>query len=375
MEPASSDSAARVRVELGKRSYEIIIGRRLFDTAGSFLREVVEGDQVLVVCDEAVESPWSKLLTKTLATSGFDVGIISMPSGEKTKSVECIGQLWEMLADGAFARDSAMVALGGGVAGDLTGFAAATYLRGIAFVQVPTTLLAMVDSSVGGKTGVNLEQGKNLVGSFWQPAMVLADLDCLKTLPVEERISGMAEVIKYGVIRDAEFFDFLEENLDTIFQPGYDEQLVHAVKRSVEIKADVVAEDERESGLRAILNFGHTVGHAIEAETKYGKLRHGEAISIGMVVASMISLNRDTYEEWTQTEHDRLVKLLERTGLPTRVPEGLSAETLIERTQMDKKVRKGRIRYVLPVRMGEVELVRDVEAEEVAIVLKELGAS
>ena len=374
MEPATSDSAARVRVDLGKRSYEIIIGRRLFDTAGDFLREVVGGNQVLVVCDEAVESPWGKLLAKTLAASGFDVGVVTLPSGEKTKGVEHAAQLWEMLADGAFARDSAMVALGGGVAGDLTGFAAATYLRGIPFIQVPTTLLAMVDSSVGGKTGVNLPQGKNLVGSFWQPAMVLADLDCLKTLPEAERISGMAEVIKYGVIYDEAFFSFLEENLDTIFRPGFDGQLVQVVKRSVEIKAEVVTADERETGLRAILNFGHTLGHAIEAVTHYGQLRHGEAIAIGMVAASLISLRRDAMTLWTEAEHTRLVKLLERTGLPTRVPEGLSAEQLIERTQMDKKVQKGRIRYVLPVRMGGVEIVRDVEPEEVAAALAELGA-
>ncbi|MBI5154337.1 3-dehydroquinate synthase, partial [Candidatus Poribacteria bacterium] len=358
--------------ELGDRSYPILIGRRLIDTIGTHLREVCDGDQIMLVWDRAVESPWGKLLFKTIAGAGFDVGTFEVPEGESSKSAEMLARLWDTLADGAFGRDSMIVALGGGVVGDLAGFAAASYLRGIAFAQIPTTLLAMVDSSVGGKTGINLPQGKNLIGAFWQPRLVVADLDCLGTLADAERNSGMAEVIKYGVIHDAAFFAFLEEHAAALFLPDGTEHLVHAVKRSVEIKAEVVTADERESGLRAILNFGHTLGHALEAEGHYHGLRHGEAISVGMAAASLLAVRRGGM--WTAAEDARLTALLQKVQLPVRFPAGTEAHALIERTYLDKKARQGRPRYVLPVRMGEVELVRDVTDAEVMAVVKELGA-
>lgn len=362
-----------VRVELGSRSYEVVIGNRLLDSLGDSLRSTIRGRQVLIVNDAAITSPWGRMVFRAVSEAGFDVGVIEVPAGERSKDSANLVRLWDVMAEGDFARDSAIVALGGGVVGDLAGFAAATFLRGIDFIQIPTTLLAMVDSSVGGKTGINLAQGKNLVGSFWQPSLVVADLDCLGTLPVAECRSGLAEVIKYGVIRDAEFFAFLEDGIEQVFEPGKRDTLRHVVRRSVEIKAEVVAADEREGGLRRILNFGHTLGHAIEAEGAYSSLRHGECVAIGMVAASMLTLRRKV-AGWTEKEHERLVRLIERAQLPVRLPGGMNADAVLDRTRVDKKVEKGRVRYVLPTRIGHVETVRDVNNDDVLAVLRELGA-
>jgi 3-dehydroquinate synthase len=370
----TSEGVDCVRVELGERSYSIHIGNRLLDTAAISVAEVLQARRVMLVYDAAIASPWMKRVKRLLESGGFQVFVHEVPMGEQSKSAEAVARLWNALAEADFTRDSAIVALGGGVVGDLAGFAAATFLRGIAFVQIPTTLLAMVDSSVGGKTGVNLPAGKNLVGAFWQPRLVLADLDCLLTLPEGERHSGMAEVIKYGVIRDAQLFAFLEEHIDNLFEPGEAVHLRAVVRRSVEIKADVVTADEREDGLRRILNFGHTLGHAIEAEGGYGALRHGEAVGIGMVAASLLTLRRGQSPEWTDAEHARLVRLVERAHLPVRVPDGMTAAALLDRTRVDKKARNGQVRYILPVRLGEVEVVRDVTDELVLGVLRELGA-
>lgn len=363
----------RVRVDLGERSYDILIGNRLLDSVGTLLTEVVPGAKLLLLSDRAVETPWAKIIKKSLAETDFDVKLEPVPNGESSKSVEMIAHLWDRLAEENFSRDSAVVALGGGVIGDLGGFLAASFLRGIPYIQVPTTLLAMVDSSVGGKTGINLSRGKNLVGSFWQPRMVIADLDCLGTLPEEERTSGLAEVIKYGVIRDAEFFAFLEENIANLFHGAEADKLRHVIQRSIEIKAEVVTSDEREGGLRRILNFGHTLGHAIEAEADYGGLRHGECVAIGMIAASMITLRRKT-QGWSEKEHGRLHNLIERAGLPSRIPDGMDAEALVDRTRVDKKVRKGQVRYILPTRIGNVEAVRDVTEQDALAVLRDLGA-
>ncbi|MDK2972001.1 MAG: 3-dehydroquinate synthase [Candidatus Sumerlaeota bacterium] len=371
----TSEGVDHVQVELAERSYDILIGCRLFDSIAGLVREAVDGRKVMLAYDSAVASPWAKLLLKNLSEAGFEVLAHEVPSGEKSKNTETMVDFWNAMAEAEFTRDSGIVALGGGVVGDLAGFAAASFLRGIAFVQIPTTLLAMVDSSVGGKTGINLEAGKNLVGAFWQPRLVVADIDCLKTLPEPERNSGMAEVIKYGVIRDAGFFEFLEESMESVFDPAESANLRRMIKRSVEIKAEVVGADEREGGLRRILNFGHTIGHAIEAEGEYGTLRHGEAISIGMVAASRLALLRGESDGWTDKEHERLVRLFEKANLPTRLQEGYTVEGLIDRTRVDKKAKNGKVRYILPVRMGEVETVRDVTDEMVARVLTELGAS
>lgn len=355
---------------MGDRSYDILIGRRLIDTLGETLRAAVAGNQTLIVCDEAVASPAGKLIFRKLADAGFDCAIHQVPSGEASKNADEVARIWGVLADGNFDRGSSVVALGGGMVGDLAGFAAASYLRGVSFVQVPTTLLAMVDSSVGGKTGINLPQGKNLVGAFHQPRLVVADLDLLQTLPAEERASGLAEVIKYGVIYDAEFFAFLEGHIEVLFDPADVSHLVHTIQRSVEIKADVVSQDERESGLRAILNFGHTLGHAVEAEADYGGLRHGECVAIGMVAASLLTVRRGI-EGWTEREHERLVALIEKANLPTRIPATLGEEQLLRRTRIDKKTRNGKVNYVLPTRLGHVDIVRDVTDDEVRAVIRD----
>ncbi len=363
-----------VRVDLAERGYDILIGRNLLRGAGEAARSVLRGNKAMVVCDATVREPWSTTVTDSLVRAGFDVSETVVPTGEPSKCARELVNLWDAMAERDFARDSAVIAVGGGVIGDLSGFAAASFLRGIDFIQVPTSLLAMVDSSVGGKTGINLNAGKNLVGAFWQPRLVLADLDCLSTLPTDERSSGLAEVIKYGVIRDSVFFDFLEDHVDKLFVEGYDTHLTHAIKRSVEIKAEVVVADEREGGLRRILNFGHTLGHAIEAEGGYHELKHGESISIGMVAASLMAVKRNA-PGWKTQDHERLVDLFRKIGLPVQIPSHMTADALLDRTRVDKKVAKGVVRYMLPTRMGHVETVGDVEDTEVLAVCGELGAS
>lgn len=356
-----------VHVPLGDRAYDIEIGAGILARAGEACRRVLKGSKVLVASDAAVEKPWADRVAASLSAAGFEVHRHAVPTGERSKCTAQLDALWNAMAEQDFARDSALVAVGGGVVGDLAGFAAGSFLRGIDLVQVPTSLLAMVDSSVGGKTGINLAAGKNLVGAFWQPRLVMIDPECLSTLPDGERRSGMGEVIKYGVIFDAEFFAFLERTMAAMAPAD----LLHAIKRSVEIKAAVVTADERESGLRRILNFGHTLGHAIEAEAHYRDLRHGECVAIGMVAVSLLTAKRGV-PGWTAREHERLVKLVEAAGLPTRIPATMKAESLLDRTRVDKKVAKGVVRYVLPTRLGEVETVSDVQDAEVLAVCEEL---
>ena len=293
-----------VKVELGERSYEILIGASL-EKLGEEMGKLRIGTKVAVVTNPTVNRLYGKTVLASLKAAGFTSMPVEIPDGEQYKSLDWANAVFTALLINTFDRRSPLVALGGGVIGDLAGFAASSYMRGVPFVQVPTTLLAMVDSSVGGKTGVNHPMGKNMIGAFYQPRLVLMDLDALKTLPKEELLSGMAEVIKYGVIWDRELFDFLEKNREKILNLE-EGPLGHIIRRSCEIKADVVSKDEREDGLRAILNFGHTVGHAVETLSDYTG-RHGEAVAIGMVYAS---------------------KLAHRTGLcDARVPERI--ETLI----------------------------------------------
>ncbi len=356
-----------VQVPLGDRAYAVHVGSGLLPHAGTLVRQTIGDRRLFLVYDESVAQPWAASLTQTLKSGGFSIEAASVPSGEASKCVAQLERLWEQMARLAFTRDTAIIALGGGVVGDLAGFLAASFLRGIPFIQIPTTLLAMVDSSVGGKTGINLAAGKNLVGAFWQPALVIADTDTLSTLPEAELRSGMAEVIKYGVIRDPALFAWIEQLGSDIPQTD----LAEIVRRSVEIKAEVVASDEREtSGLRAILNFGHTLGHAIEAEGGYSTFRHGEAIAIGMAAASLLALVQD--DGWTQTDHKRLVDLLAKTGLPTRLPVPYSQERLIERTRVDKKAVSGQVRYVLPTRIGHAEVVKKVSDDSVRWALEQI---
>ena len=298
----------------------------------------------------------------SLKRAGFIVMSIEIPDGEQYKNLDWANSIYTALLINSFDRKSALVALGGGVIGDLTGFAAATFMRGVPFIQVPTTLLAMVDSSVGGKTGVNHPMGKNMIGAFYQPKKVLMDLEVLRTLPKEELLSGMAEVIKYGVIRDSSFFEYLDTNREKILSLDPD-ALGYIISRSCEIKAEVVSADEREGGLRAILNFGHTVGHAIETAENY-TMRHGYAVAIGMVYASRLAHKTGLCD---QSVPDRVETLIQSYGLPTdlsalsRKP---SSAELMATMQIDKKAEGGKVKFVLPKKIGEVVITKEWDEQQ-----------
>jgi 3-dehydroquinate synthase len=356
-----------VQVPLGHRSYAIKVGGGLLSRLGAECVPLKLGQRCAVITDSNVGKHFSKAALKSLSASGFQPVLITVPAGEKSKRIAMVEKCYDQLAAHRLERKSFIVALGGGVVGDLAGFVAATYLRGIPFVQMPTTLLAQVDSSVGGKTGVNLRAGKNLVGAFYQPQLVLCDLDTLKTLPKREYVSGLAEVIKYGIIYDAILFAQLERNLPKLLQRDT-ATLAAVIARCCEIKADVVGHDETESGLRAILNFGHTVGHAIENSFGYGKYLHGEAISIGQVAAAKLS-----HKILGLPSHDvaRIEKLFVQAGLPVKIK--LSAaqrKKLFAAMKLDKKVSDGEIKFVLAKKIGKVEFGCKVPVEMIERVLE-----
>jgi 3-dehydroquinate synthase len=340
-----------VRVSLGARSYLIRIGTGLLARLGTHCARLGLSPRCAVITDTKVGPRYGAVALKSLTDAGFDPVLITVPAGETAKRLKSVQACYDQLAARRLERKSFIVALGGGVVGDLAGFVAATYLRGLAFVQVPTTLLAQVDSSVGGKVGVNLKAGKNLVGAFYQPRLVLCDLDTLQTLPDREYRAGLAEVIKYGIIYDAALFRRLERDLDAV-RRKQTEVLTTVVARCCQIKAEVVGQDETESGLRAILNFGHTVGHALEAIAGYGRYLHGEAIAIGQVVAANLSA---AVRGLSGAEVERVTRLFERAGLPVRVrlPAAQRARVLAA-MRLDKKVSDGQIRFVLADRIGQV---------------------
>jgi 3-dehydroquinate synthase len=354
-----------VRVELGERSYNIEIGTGLLAGVGAQMRKAGLTGRSAVITNETVSPLYSSAVLGSLRDAGYSPELIVIPDGEEYKSLQWASHLYDRLLEMRYDRKCSLVALGGGVIGDLTGFVAATYMRGIPFVQVPTTLLSQVDSSVGGKTGVNHPLGKNMIGAFYQPVHVCADVTTLGTLPSEEFVSGMAEVVKYGVIYDAEFFRFVEDNRDTILrkEPAV---LAHVIRRSCEIKADVVAADERESGLRAILNYGHTIGHAIEMLTNYTGYRHGEAVSIGMVVAARLAHKSGLCGREVEA---RVEALLGSLGLPVKLPE-LGPESIMSVLSLDKKAEAGRVKFVLPKRIGEVVITADWKDEVLLSALK-----
>jgi 3-dehydroquinate synthase len=325
---------------------------------------------VVVVTDDRVEIPHARTAAASLARCDVDVDLLVVESGERAKSIEVAAQLWQKLLDLGTDRASVVVAVGGGVVGDLAGFVAATYARGLDFFQVPTTLLAQVDSSVGGKVGINLPDAKNMIGAFWQPRGVLIDTDVLSTLAEREYRSGLAEVVKYGAILDAAFFEYLEANVVGLDERRHD-VLAHVIGRCCRLKADMVEADERETtGQRAALNYGHTFGHALEAVAGYGTLLHGEAVAIGMVCASRLAERLGRIDAAaTRRQRDLLAAL----GLPVTLPE-VSAERveqLLDAMMHDKKVQHGRLRFVLPTRLGHVELVGDVAAADVRAALTE----
>jgi 3-dehydroquinate synthase len=355
-----------VNVPLGNRSYRIHVGAGLLAGLGKQCARLHLGHRCAIISDRNVAPRYAQTVRRSLAGAGFESVLIIVPAGETAKSLKTVQACYDQLAAHRLERKSFIIALGGGVVGDLAGFVAATYLRGLAFVQLPTTLLAQVDSSVGGKTGVNLKAGKNLVGAFHQPRLVLCDLDTLKTLPAREFRAGLAEVIKYGIIHDAGLFRRLERDLPKLLRRE-PKTLAAVVARCCEIKAEVVGQDETESGLRAILNFGHTIGHALEAISSYGKYLHGEAIAIGQVAAAELSAKtlglpaRDV---------ERIRNLFRRAGLPTQVNLNPSPRRrLAGAMRLDKKVSAGRIRFVLAKRIGKVLWAQTVSSAKINEVL------
>lgn len=351
-----------VNVPLGERSYSIYIGDKLLAQLGSHCASLKLGNRCAIISDSSVIKHLLKPAVQSLKEAGFDPVWVTVPAGEKSKSLKFVEKCHNELAAARLERKSFVVALGGGVIGDLAGFVAATYLRGIPFVQVPTTLLAQVDSSVGGKTGVNLRAGKNLVGAFYQPKLVLCDLPALATLPDREFRAGLAEVIKYGIIYDAMLFAKLERDMEKVLARDT-KILTEVVARCCQIKAEVVSQDETESGLRAILNFGHTVGHAIEAISGYGKYLHGEAISIGQIAAAKIS---SELTGLPPSDVDRIERLFKRTGLPTAIQlNAPQRQKLFAAMRLDKKVSGGEIKFVLAEKIGGVKWGQKVPQEVV----------
>lgn len=320
----------RLTVTLGERSYPITIAAGLFNDPASFL-PLKSGDQAMLVTNETLAPLYLDTVRSALEQSGVNVDSVILPDGEQYKSLAVMDTVFTALLQKPHGRDTTLVALGG-VIGDLTGFAAASYQRGVRFIQVPTTLLSQVDSSVGGKTAVNHPLGKNMIGAFWQPVSVVVDLNCLKTLPKRELASGLAEVIKYGVILDGEFFSWLENNIDALLALD-DTAMAYCIRRCCELKAEVVAADERETGLRALLNLGHTFGHAIEAEMGYGNWLHGEAVAAGMVMAARTS---ERLGQFRAQDTQRIIELLKRAGLPVRGPQEMSAQAYLPHMMRDK---------------------------------------
>jgi len=334
-------SVHELSVSLGERSYPILIGPGLL-AGHERLSELVSGRQVAVVSNDRVAGLYGRQLVSTLERSASHCITVLLPEGEAHKTWQSLNTVFDALLARHFDRRCVLVALGGGVVGDMTGFAAATYMRGVPFVQVPTTLLAQVDSSVGGKTAINHPLGKNMVGAFYQPQSVLADTSTLTSLPLRELSAGLAEVIKHGAIIDAAFFRWQEEHMDQLMARD-DHALAYAIQRSCEIKAEVVRQDEREGGLRAILNFGHTFGHAIEAGLGYGEWLHGEAVGCGMVMAADLSVRLGYLDP---ADRDRIVRLVHAAGLPTVAPD-LGVDRWLELMEVDKKNEEGQIRFIL----------------------------
>ncbi len=360
-----------VQVPLGQRSYAIKVGTGLLAGLGAECARLKLGCRCAVITDANAGRHFAGLAVKSLSASGFETALVTFPAGEESKRLAVVEKCHDQLAAHRLERKSFIVALGGGVVGDLAGFVAATYLRGLPFVQVPTTLLAQVDSSVGGKTGVNLKAGKNLVGAFYQPRLVLCDLDAFKTLPRREYRSGLAEVIKYGIIYDAELFTRLERDLPKLLKRD-PATLGEIVARCCEIKAAVVEQDETESGLRAILNFGHTIGHAIENSSGYGKFLHGEAIAIGQVAAAQLSVKRLDLPE---RDAVRIGKLFAQAGLPvTLALNAIRRKKLLAAMLLDKKVSGGEVKFVLAKKIGQAVWGQPVPAVELQQALDAISA-
>lgn len=364
---------AVIPVSLPQNSYNIAIAPHSLSEIGTWMTgdTVTQfGKKALVVSNPTIFKHYGQRVVDSLTQAGFSVATCILPAGERYKTPATLQKIYDAALDHRLERSSVMVALGGGVIGDMTGFAAATWLRGIAVVQAPTSLLAMVDAAIGGKTGVNHPKGKNLIGAFHQPRLVLIDPQVLQTLPAREFRAGIAEVIKYGIIWDAELFEKLAhaKRLDQIRY--VDEALLQEILvRSAQAKAHVVSKDEKESGLREILNYGHTIGHAVESLTGYRIVNHGEAVAIGMVAAGRIAVEMGL---WDQVGCDRQQILIQKSGLPTHLPQGLDIDAIVESLQTDKKVKAGKVRFVLPRQIGTVIVTDQVEPSTIRKVLKQM---
>jgi 3-dehydroquinate synthase len=351
----------KIRVELAERSYDIIIGSTILDKLGENLKALNLSPNIAIVSNPTVFSLYGERVSESVKKTGFNVVTVTVPDGEEYKDLLRVQYIYDELLRNKLDRYSALIALGGGVIGDMTGFAASTYMRGISYVQVPTTLLAQVDSSVGGKTGVNHSLGKNMIGTFWQPGLVWIDVATLQTLPKREVLAGLAEVIKYGVIFDKGLFDFLETNRGMILNLDYN-ALTHIIKRSCKIKAEVVAKDERESGLRAILNYGHTIGHAIETLTGYTQFLHGEAVAIGMYREAVLS---HVLGFIGKEQVMRIKAVIDAYGLPSEMPPEVSADSLLASMQLDKKTVAGQLKFILPEKIGAVRIQKGISEKAI----------
>ncbi|BAE75583.1 3-dehydroquinate synthase [Sodalis glossinidius str. 'morsitans'] len=359
----------RITVTLGERSYPITIAAGLFNDPASFW-PLTRGDSAMLVTNDRLAPLYLESLCERLTQAGVKVDRVVLPDGEQNKSLTVLDQVFTALLAKSHGRDTTLIALGGGVIGDLAGFAAASYQRGVRFIQAPTTLLSQVDSSVGGKTAVNHSLGKNMIGAFYQPASVVIDLDCLNTLPRRELSSGLAEVIKYGIILDAAFFAWLEDNLEALLalEP---QALAYCIRRCCELKADVVAADEREQGQRALLNLGHTYGHAIETHMGYGNWLHGEAVAAGMMMAVRAARRLGQFSD---ADAERVSALLQRAGLTMSGPAEMAPEDYLPHMMRDKKVIAGRLRLVLPVTLGNAEVRTGVADDMVVASIKDCQA-
>ena len=356
-----------VKVDLQSNSYEIRIGSGLLPQVGPWLKEMGYSGKTVIITDTSVKDLYADVLSRGLADAGFSGGILEIPPGEELKTLEMVGGLYERLTDAYAERTTPIIALGGGVVGDLAGFVAATYMRGVPLVQVPTTLLAQVDSSIGGKTAVDHGQLKNMIGAFYQPRIVVTDVDTLKTLPEVEFANGMAEVIKHAAILSEDLFNYIEKNIEKA-RTMDTAVLEEIVSRNAQIKAGIVAKDEKESDLRAVLNFGHTVGHAVEAVSSFG-LKHGQAVAIGMVAEAKIS-NR--VGKLREDDVVRLVDIIKKAGLPVDIP-ALDISEVMTAMRHDKKVTADKIRFVLLNSIGDAYITDGVSSTLVEEVLTDHG--
>lgn len=362
--------ASIITVNLPQHSYNIKIVPGSLGRLGEYISNLELGNKVLLISNPIIFKYYGQKAINSLESEGFKVVHQILPAGEKYKNPNSIQKIYDVALANHLERSSTMIALGGGVIGDMTGFASATWLRGINFVQVPTSLLAMVDAAIGGKTGVNHSQGKNLIGAFHQPGLVLIDPDILRTLPSREFRAGMAEVIKYGMIWDTELFAQLEKNKNLSQLCHVKSELMDFILTySCQAKADIVSKDEKETGLRAILNYGHTIGHAVESLTGYNQLTHGEATAIGMFAAGEIAMKLGM---WTKENSHRQNALLKKAGLNTKLPDGLNISMIIDALQRDKKVKEGKVRFILPTQIGAVEITDKVPATTIYKVLSSM---